>query len=244
VKTPAGDHDQARLDEWASETRSERPGLHPDLVRRKGLLGWFRKHRTDPVLAVFAPAGYGKTTLLGQAAEEDGRPVGWASLEDQDNDPENLTKHIWRALHEIAAVDHVRSDGLQPTSNIAAESLGSIRHPSVVVLDNVDLLSNRACHEIIAALTAAVPQGSQLWLGGRDRFRFALARLRAERRLAELGRDDLAFDRIEAEALLRAAGIDITRVDIDEVTRSCEGWAAGLYLTALSLQRGELHPET
>src|SRR5271167_4115850 len=53
--------------------RSERPVLHPDLVRRDGLLAWFADHRAEPVVALVAPAGYGKTTLLAQAAEADER---------------------------------------------------------------------------------------------------------------------------------------------------------------------------
>ena len=34
-----------------------------------------------------APAGYGKTTLLGQWAAKDARPFAWVSLDDADNDP-------------------------------------------------------------------------------------------------------------------------------------------------------------
>ncbi len=49
-------------------------------------------------MAVFAPAGYGKTTLLAQAPEFDGRRFGWISLEDADNDPVVLAAHLAQAL--------------------------------------------------------------------------------------------------------------------------------------------------
>jgi LuxR family transcriptional regulator, maltose regulon positive regulatory protein len=224
--------------------RSERPTLHPDLVRRERLLKWFSGHRTEALLAVFAPAGYGKTTLLAQAAEADERPVGWASLEDRDNDPAELSRHIGRGLQEVTAIDRAMFDESRPSESpkVVArlmEALGSIEHPVVIVLDDVHVLANEDCLEIVTALGAAVPQNAQLWLGGRGQHQFRLARQRAERQLAELGRDDLAFTNDEAAALFKAAAVEISEADLDEATRSSEGWAAGLYLTALSLRKGE-----
>ena len=75
-------------------------------------------------------------------------------------------------------------------------------------------------------------------LAGREEPLLGLARLRAERRLAELGRDELAFDAVEARGLLHAAGVDLTGPEVAELTRRTEGWAAGLYLSALSLRDG------
>jgi hypothetical protein len=63
------------------------PFLHPDPTRRTGPLDWFPAHRAESVVAIFAPAGYGKTTLLGQATEADVRPFASVSLEGRDNDP-------------------------------------------------------------------------------------------------------------------------------------------------------------
>jgi LuxR family transcriptional regulator, maltose regulon positive regulatory protein len=96
----------------------------------------------------------------------------------------------------------------------------------------------------LRAKCAFVPDGSQLLLAGRAEPQLGLARLRAERRLAELGRDELTLDQIEAGALLSAAGEDLTAPDVAELTRRTEGWAAGLYLAALSLREGgSLDPE-
>ena len=64
-------------------TRTElvpRPRLREALVRYEG-----RK-----LTLVSAPAGFGKTTLLGEWIEDhsaDGRSVAWLSLEEADNDP-------------------------------------------------------------------------------------------------------------------------------------------------------------
>ena len=198
------------------------------------------------MVAIFAPAGYGKTTLLGQAAEADIRPFAWVSLRDRDNDPVVLMTRLAESLSRIWAVGPSVFEALRfPASALWSSivprlgaAFGSIEAPAVVVLDDVHRLRNPDGLDLVAALCESVPEGSQLVLAGREEPDLGLARVRAERRLAELGRDDLALDPIEAGALLAAAGVDLTRPEVAELTRRTEGWAAGLYLAALSVRQG------
>ena len=229
---------------WSSR-RSVRPVLHPDLIRRAALLDWFAAHRVEPVVAIFAPAGYGKTTLLAQVAKEETRPFAWVGLEDRDNDPVALTEHLLQGLDRIAKVARdvfaaCRSSASPLSSSVVAPlgaALASIQRPSVIVLDDVHLLHDRDCLEVLAAVCDYVPEGSQLVLAGRAEPQLGLGRLRAARKLAELGGHELALDTIEADALMSAAGVDLSGPDVAELTRLTEGWAAGLYLIALSLRR-------
>jgi LuxR family maltose regulon positive regulatory protein len=63
-----------------------------------------------------------------------------------------------------------------------------------------------------------------------------LARLRASGELAEMRSDDLRFGASEAEHLLNdVLGLDLPDAEIQLLHRRTEGWAAGLYLAALSL---------
>ena len=198
------------------------------------------------MVAIFAPAGYGKTTLLGQAAEADIRPFAWVSLRDRDNDPVVLMTRLAEGLGRISAVGPTVFEALRFPATALWSSIvprlgaafGSIEAPAVVVLDDVHRLRNPDGLDLVAALCESVPDGSQLVLAGREEPDVGLARVRAERRLAELGRDELALDPIEAGALLAAAGVDLTRPEVAELTRRTEGWAAGLYLAALSLRQG------
>jgi LuxR family maltose regulon positive regulatory protein len=45
-----------------------------------------------------APPGFGKTTLLGEWASRRGRPVGWVSLDEGDNDPVRFWSYVVAAL--------------------------------------------------------------------------------------------------------------------------------------------------
>ena len=155
------------------ELGSERPVLDRELVRREALLDWFSVHRAEAVVAIFAPAGYGKTTLLGQAAEADERPVGWVSLHDRDNDPLELMSHLASALDQLARAGPAIFDRLQgwPSESWSsaiprlAAAFASRERSAVLVLDDVHVLENRHCLEIVRALGAAVP--ARLAAGGR-----------------------------------------------------------------------------
>ena len=56
--------------------------------------------------------------------------------------------------------------------------------------------------------------------------------------MRELGPTELRLDDGEAELLLRAAGVELDEVEVSELTERTEGWPAGLYLAALSIQAG------
>ena len=195
-------------------------------------------------MAVFAPAGYGKTTLLAQASELDGRRFGWISLEDADNDPVVLATHLAQALSWVSGVDPTTFDAVSnPPHALWSTTLPrlraafiSIEHPVVVVLDDVHVLCERDACDVLTAICDYIPAGSQLMFAGRHEPQRFLARVRAERRVAELQVDDLALDVVEAGSLLRAAGVALTEQEVAELTAHTEGWAVSIYLTALSLR--------
>jgi LuxR family maltose regulon positive regulatory protein len=241
----------ARAEHGHAALRSGHPVLHPDLIGRPRLLEWFSVHRAESVVAIFAPAGYGKTTLLGQAAEADARPFAWVSLEDRDNDPVVLIGQIARGLDRVTRVGEDVFEALRfPASALWSSTVprlqtafASVESSVVIVLDDVHLLRDRTCLDVVTALFRYVAEGSQLVLAGRDEPVLGLARVRAERQVAQLGPNELAFDAIEAGGLLRAAGVDLGGPEVAELTRRTEGWPAGLYLAALSLREGSTDGE-
>ena len=49
---------------------------------------------------------------------------------------------------------------------------------------------------------------------------------------------DLRLDEQEAALLLGAAGVELDGGELSDLTEQTEGWPAGLYLAALSMQTG------
>ena len=67
-------------------------------MRRTHLLGRLAQERDCPLILLRAPAGYGKTTLLTQWAQENDRPCAWVTMDDADADAGVLADSIAHAL--------------------------------------------------------------------------------------------------------------------------------------------------
>jgi LuxR family transcriptional regulator, maltose regulon positive regulatory protein len=216
------------------------------MVSRTVLVNKLRATTTIPLATVVAPAGYGKTTLLSQWAERDSRPFAWVTLDERDNDPVVLLRHIAAALMRDQPLDERLVDALrnptpalwsQAVPRLAAEL--SARHPIVLLLDDFNLLRSRGALETVAALIDDEVEGSMLVASTRVTPTPPLAPLRASGRLLELGPDALALSKREAQLLLRATGVSLGEAQAAELIEQCEGWAAALYVAALSIRGGE-----
>ena len=213
----------------------------PDLVDR--LTG-----SSPPVVAIVAPPGYGKTTLLAEWQETEARAVAWISLDNSDNDPVVLTTHLATALDRIeplgplvfAALSSTGTSVISTVLPRLGAAVAAISRPFVLLLDDLHVLNEQVCLDVVAEIAERLPAGSQLAVTSRVVPDLPLARLRARGALAEVGASDLALDSVAARSLMRSAGVDLPEAAVAELTRRTEGWPTGLYLAALSVQaRGE-----
>ncbi len=85
------------------------------------------------------------------------------------------------------------------------------------------------------APAARVPGG----LGRADDPDLPFGRLRANRQLLEIGRDELAFDAEETRALAASTGYPLDRDQAEALAERTEGWAAAIYLASLARGRPE-----
>ncbi len=197
------------------------------------------------VASIIAPAGYGKTTLLGRWAEDDTRPFAWVSIDEGDDDGLVLLRHVAMAIHRVVPIGPSAFAALTgPADSIwtrlprVGNALATLKRPIVVVLDDIHSISNPTSLNVIAALVDYVPPGSQLVLASRDQVDLPLARWRARGMLTEIGRADLRLDDQEADVLLKGAGVELEASEVTDLTNETEGWPAGLYLAALSIRSG------
>ena len=90
------------------ETKLNPPTRRPQAVARDRLLERLRPAAGVKVVLVAAPAGCGKTTLLGMWRDREAtrRPVGWLSVDEGDNDVVVLWSHVLEALRRACpAID-------------------------------------------------------------------------------------------------------------------------------------------
>ncbi|HTR32266.1 MAG TPA: AAA family ATPase [Gaiellaceae bacterium] len=209
-------------------------------MSRTGLVNRLRAERA-PVVSVAAPAGYGKTTLLAQWAARDPREFAWLRLGRGDGDSETLLRLLVDAVEGVLPVDAAVRDAAardNPRAGLVARRLGrqlrSRGTPLVIVLDNIEELDDDCADATLTALCDHLPPGARLVLSGRRAGFPAVARLRAEGRIAELTAGDLRLTDREAALLLRSEGVELDPAAARELNRRAEGWAAGLSLTALA----------
>jgi ATP/maltotriose-dependent transcriptional regulator MalT len=80
------------------------PSAHPELLARPRLLKLLEASSDCRLTLVSAPAGYGKTTLLAQRRQDEAEsPFAWVSVDEQDNDPVRLWRHIVEAIRQAVS---------------------------------------------------------------------------------------------------------------------------------------------
>ena len=214
-------------------------------VHRSRVLARLGERASAPVVFVGAPAGAGKSTLAGQWLGRDVRRHALVRVAAHQDDPALLAVLLQRALEEVGiapgelssvltAVEPAFSAALLPGLRVLA-SAAEQRY--LLVVDDIHLLVDARCQRLLGALADGVPDGSTLALVSREEPPAWLARARAERRLFELGPRDLAFDLDEATALFAGLELRPSPGEVAHVVEQAEGWAVGLYLTALAMSR-------
>ncbi|HET7928240.1 MAG TPA: AAA family ATPase, partial [Actinomycetota bacterium] len=227
-----------------TETKLFRPPLRPGIVRHTDLVERLRNAETASVVAIMAPAGYGKTTLLAEWAERDRRPFAWVSVDEADGDPVVFLGHVAAALDRIEPIEpRVLESLASPTGanpdrvlSRLSSALATRTRPFVLALDDLDRIGEPSAMDAVSTMAGSVPEGSALAFATRAVPDVGLPRLRADGRLLEVGVEDLALGPPQAYRLLRGAGVRATRLEAAALADATEGWPVGLYLAALSLQ--------
>ena len=227
-------------------TKLRPPAVRDQVVARERLLEPLRAGSGLRLSLVACPAGYGKTTLLAEwrEAEAARKPVAWLTLDEGDNDPVVLWSYVIEALRRACpAVSLPTSPQMVGAASIVhlvlprlvneLDDLGEV----VLILDDFHRLSDGVARESIAWFIDHAPPAFQLVLSTRTEPVLPLAALRARGELLELRAGDLRFTSGEADAFLNGRlGLGLTPEDVEGLVGKTEGWPAGLYLAALSLQ--------
>jgi LuxR family maltose regulon positive regulatory protein len=222
------------------------PAPRPGSISRTAIINRLRASQSFPLVTLVAPAGSGKSTILAQWADRDERPFAWVSIDEGDNEPVILLRHIAAAIDRVAPLDravlsslrtHSRSVWTAAVPRLAA-AVAMVESPLVLVLDDVSRLTSSTSAEILRVLAEHIPSHSTLALSGRGPLGLPIASIRAHGRLFEVGADLVALSRREADGLLRASGIELRDDQVSDLLDRTEGWAAGLYLAALAIRDG------
>jgi LuxR family maltose regulon positive regulatory protein len=233
-------------------TKLAPPPLRPVFVPREALLARLDKGVEQKLTLISAPAGFGKTTLVSEWIAERRKhreppPIAWVALDAGDNDPVRFWRYVLTACQTFDAnisesALTLLSNSPQPPFDVLLtmfiNKAALLPNRVVLVLEDYHTVTCHEVHETMAFFIDHSPATLHLMLMTRSDPPLPLARLRARNELNELQAADLRFTQAEIQAFLRLAiPFPLPPEVITRLAERTEGWAAGLHLVALALQR-------
>jgi LuxR family maltose regulon positive regulatory protein len=240
-----------------ARTKYRVPRPRRDAIARAALLARLRAAvLANPLTAIVAPAGYGKTTLLAQlAASLDGVPLAWISVDEDDDDPNRIFASLVRAAEPFglqyeedpaALIANVAGSGTQSRAAVGAlvNALCTSASPRlVVVVDDLHRATHPEIGTLLEALVERLPEHVSLVLAGRTLPPLPIARWIVRGEAEEFGPRELGFDAVEARALALASGQPVDAAEIDRLLTRTHGWAAGLAMLLRAARHGAGAPD-
>ena len=229
-----------------------RTKVHPPMRRggvgRPRLLAALLRPTRPRLTLLRAPAGAGKTTLLAEwaASADELREFAWLALDAGDNDPIRFWSYVIEALRGVApdvgaaAADLLRAPGAGLEDAVLPALINdmlALDEPLVLALDDYHAIREPAVHRSLSFLIERAPPTLEVAIASRSEPPLPLARLLARGELVLIDALALRFSLEEAGELFGPVlSLDLDQADIAALWERTEGWAAGLYLAALSLR--------
>jgi LuxR family transcriptional regulator, maltose regulon positive regulatory protein len=221
------------------------PPPSPKTVERLRLVQRLDAGLQGKLTLVCAPAGFGKSTLLGAWLQGCEHPSAWLSLDEGDQDPNQFVAYLAASLRSISAElgEGALAQGqARPRPSPKAvlthliNRLTQRRGKLILVLDDYHLASSLEVDAALAFLLDNVPAQLHVVVASREAPTMALARWRAQGQLLEIGQDELRFDREEISTFLnRSMALGLSEPQIQALELRTEAWPAGLQMAAVSL---------
>lgn len=216
-------------------------------MRRNRVLAQLEEADT-PVIAVLAPPGYGKTTLLVQYQADQTRPTAWLTLDVTDNDPVMFLADLTKSL---AAAGMLLGDGVAPSGigmggvlTVGVKALVEAIDPQahgILIMDQIDHLDSQTALDVVGEVLVKMSGAVRIVVASRSGADLPLGLLRSLGAVVEITSRDLAMDPDEAGALFASVGLDVDD-QLAGIVERTEGWPVGLYLTAMAMKAGAPSP--
>jgi LuxR family maltose regulon positive regulatory protein len=216
-------------------------------VSRGALVDRLVTERPRRLTLLDAPPGWGKTTLLAEwlADPRETRRFAWFTVDRSDNDAVRFWAYAIAALRDAVpgvgagAAASLGVSGTDPRDVVLPHlinELAAVDEELVLVLEDYHLVQIPEIHSAVAFLVEHMPSTLEVAIATRLDPPLPLARMRARGELLELRAAQLAFSREETDVLISGVlGEALPSEELDLLVGRTEGWAAGLYLAALSL---------
>lgn len=248
---PAGPANEYSLPMPAPEFRLKitPPRLPRTTLDRGRLMQIWDKIHERTAIAVAAPAGFGKTTLLLQWRRrwlERNALVAWLGADNQDQ-PVRFATGLLQALHlvsgrkafDLIAAEHASRAGQEIDAlTVLLAEVALLERETVLIIDDAERLPKTTLHRSLRYLLLNAPANLHVVIGSRVRLPLHTTELVAKGNLAVLVAEDLRLRLEESiEIIERRLG---ARLDLDQRAQLhdlTEGWPVGLQLAIAKVEQ-------
>jgi ATP/maltotriose-dependent transcriptional regulator MalT len=231
------------------ETKFQIPYRRSDLLLRTRLVNNIHSYLDRKLIVVTAPAGYGKTALLTDFANDSDLPVCWYTIDQFDRDLQGFLEYLIAAIAQRFPEFGVRSRAIlsqttdpgknlvQVVATLVQEIHDKIPEYFVIILDDHHTIEDRdQINEFLDLFITYVDENCHLIISSRSlpalpNFSLLVAR----RQAAGMGLDDLRFTAAEIQALAEQNfGETLSLNQAENLVQQTGGWITGLQLTDIS----------
>lgn len=217
------------------------PAVPANFISRKHLFHLFETGLPG-VTVVAAPAGYGKSSLVSQWAENSELPTIWLNVDAADS-TQTFFAHVLAAIQvkfpEFGS-DFVNEPSANPLLNIKrmTGAAGELKEAFNFVLDNGPTDSPEVS-TVAQSLIDFLPNNVHLIIVRRVTPATSLARYASLGNLSLITSQDLKFSDDEVSRIAELNGITELDTNASKLIKRCEGWPAAVQMMTRSIARGQ-----
>ena len=234
---------QLRLRAWP-------PTVPAGFVERRRLTDLLTAGSARQVTLISAGAGHGKTLTVASWARGGHAPgtVVWLTVDESDNDLQAFWSDVLGALAVNGAVpagsplsEVVPAAGFGERQSVLVQAgLAELQGVVTLVLDDFHRITDSRVLASFGRLLEHQPRQLRLVLSTRLDPALRLHRLRVSGGVTDIRAADLAFTAPEAAELFDINGIHLSADQLKAVSDRTQGWAAGLRLALMTLDRADI----
>ena len=218
------------------------PTLPTNFLSRKHLFSLFSEKRPGATLLV-APAGYGKSSLVAEWAQQSGSKVIWTQLNKQDT-YDSLSMHMIQSVRNVIPnfapwAGTIVKDFVEETIRRLSNDLVNIEENYIWVLDNAEELPDFFI-ETTRIFLESIPDNLHLVVISRTAPEASYSRFAALGSLNLITPQDLLLSPVEVETIAMLSELDFSNINVKQTLESAHGWPAAVQLLARKLQNGNI----
>ncbi len=219
------------------------PRVGKGIIDRPRLINLLKGFEERKLTLLQAPAGYGKTVLMLQVANESKRALVWYQLDTYDNDPAVFLQYLITGIRcqipefGIQAQQLIEAGGIENHLRLLVTAIvnGLSQHadrPLQLVFDDYQTISEPLIQRFIQDFLEHLPACVHVMIASRALPPLNISRLKTQSEVLGVGIEELRFTDDETKAFLYKKALQLSSQTQQFLEQKINGWPAALKLAA------------